>query len=479
MTLKLTKTTKIPQDKNLVLIACDNSKFEDYSLSYEEISYLKSVFKKEIKLASINRLNRWIFVQLIEKDDNKAFQKENMRKAANSLHSKIVELKLEDVVIVDVDNNPDDVLAFAEGFALSNYQFLEYFQDKEKKSNSIKSIEIFSEKINEKDVDGLDIIVDSIAVTKDLVNQPLSFLNAEQLAKEAMILGKKAGFSVKVFDKKEIEKLGMGGLLAVNKGSIDPPTFSILEWKPEKKKNSKPIVLVGKGIVYDTGGLSLKPTPNSMDMMKCDMAGAAAVLGTVYAVAKSNLPVHVIGLLPATDNRPDGNAYAPGDVIKMHNGLNVEVLNTDAEGRMILADALSYAKKYDPELVIDVATLTGAAEIAIGKYGIVAMGTAERKYFDCLDKAGVDVFERIVEFPFWKEYAELIKSDIADIKNLGGRNGGAITAGKFLERFTDYPWIHLDIAGTAFLTAVDSYRGKGATGSGVRLLFELIKSYEV
>ncbi|MFC2129125.1 M17 family metallopeptidase, partial [Bacteroidota bacterium] len=380
---------------------------------------------------------------------------------------------------VDVDDNPDDALAFIEGLALSNYQFLEYFKDKKKKKNSIKTVEILSGKINKKDVSGLEIIIDAVTNTKDLVNQPLSFLTAEQLAEEAKNLGNKAGFSVTVFDKEKIEKLGMGGLLAVNKGSIDPPTFSILEWKPDHKKNSKPIILVGKGIVYDTGGLSLKPTQNSMDLMKCDMAGAAAVLGAVYAIAKSNLPVHIIGLLPATDNRPDGNAYVPGDVIKMFNGLNVEVLNTDAEGRMILADALSYAKDYDPELVIDIATLTGSAEIAIGKFGIVAMGTAERKIFDNLDNAGKEVCERIVEFPFWKEYAELLKSDVADIKNVGGRNAGAITAGKFLERFTDYPWIHLDIAGTAFLTSADSYRGKGATGSGVRLLFEFIKSYEV
>ena len=268
----------------------------------------------------------------------------------------------------------------------------------------------------------------------------------------------------------------MGGLLAVNKGSQDPPTFNILEYKAKNAKNKKPLILVGKGVVYDTGGLSLKPTPNSMDTMKCDMAGAAAVAGAMYAVAKAKLPVHVIGLIPATDNRPGEKAYTPGDVITMYSGLTVEVLNTDAEGRMILGDALSYAKKFNPELVIDLATLTGAAVAAIGTFGSVVMGTGENK-MDKLKQSGDHVFERLAEFPFWEEYDELIKSDIAEIKNIGGPYGGSITAGKFLHRFTDYPWIHIDIAGPAFLNASDSYRGKGGTGVGVRLLFDFIKNY--
>jgi leucyl aminopeptidase len=305
----------------------------------------------------------------------------------------------------------------------------------------------------------------------------LSYLTAQQLAKEIQRMSKEAGFSVEVFNKKKIEALKMGGLLAVNRGSLDPPTFSILEWKPEKHKNKKPLILVGKGIVFDTGGLSLKPTKNSMDYMKSDMSGAAAVAGTIYAVSKAKLPVHVIGLVPATDNRPDGNAYVPGDIITMYNGLTVEVLNTDAEGRMILADALSYADRFKPELVIDVATLTGSAAVAIGKYGIVCMGNADRKHFANLEESGKRVYERIVEFPFWEEYNDLLKSDVADVKNIGGRDAGAITAGKFLERFTQSPYIHLDIAGPAFLDREDSYRGKGGTGTAVRLLFDFIKNY--
>jgi leucyl aminopeptidase len=268
----------------------------------------------------------------------------------------------------------------------------------------------------------------------------------------------------------------MGGLLAVNSGSQLPPTFTILEHKPKNAKNKKPYVLVGKGVVYDTGGLSLKPTAGSMDSMKSDMAGAAAVVGAIYAIAKNNLPIHVIGLIPATDNRPGEMAYTPGDVITLRGGITVEVLNTDAEGRLILGDALDYAKKYNPELVLDLATLTGAQVMAIGQYGAAIMGSAPQDVKNQLTTVGYDTHERVAEMPFWDEYDDLIKSDIADIKNVGGREGGCITAGKFLARFTDYPWIHLDIAGPSFLTSPEHYKPKGGTGYGVRLLYQFLKS---
>ena len=268
----------------------------------------------------------------------------------------------------------------------------------------------------------------------------------------------------------------MGGLLAVNKGSIDPPTFTICEWKPENAINKKPYLIVGKGVMYDTGGLSLKPTANSMDLMKSDMAGAAAIAGSIYAVALNKLPVWVVALLPATDNRPDGNAYAPGDIIKMYNGLHVEVMNTDAEGRMILADALSYGDKFEPELVIDMATLTGSAELAIGAHAAIVMGNADDERIDQLIESGSKVHERLVRFPFWDDYTKSLKSKVADLKNLGAREGGAISAGKFLEHFTKSPYIHIDIAGPAFISADDSYRTAGGSGYGVRLLGEFFKN---
>jgi leucyl aminopeptidase len=269
--------------------------------------------------------------------------------------------------------------------------------------------------------------------------------------------------------------LNMGGLLAVNKGSLDPPTFTIMEWKPKNAVNKKPIVLVGKGVVYDTGGLSLKPTPSSMDHMKCDMAGAAAVAGAITAVAKQQLPAYVVGLIPSTDNRPGGNAYAPGDVIRMHSGLTVENMNSDAEGRIILADAMSYGERYEAELIMTIATLTGAAARAIGTHGSVTMGTADDAAFTRLRNSADHVFERVARMPFWDEYGDEIKSEVADIKNLGSDLAGQITAGKFLARFTTRPFIHLDIAGTAYLDRRDHYRVKGGTGVGVRLFYEFIK----
>jgi leucyl aminopeptidase len=267
----------------------------------------------------------------------------------------------------------------------------------------------------------------------------------------------------------------MGGLLAVNKGSVDPPVFCILEWQPENHVNKKPIVLVGKGIVYDTGGLNIK-TGDFMVGMKADMAGAAIVTGILYTMAKTGIPLHIIGLVPSTDNRPGGNAYAQGDIITMYNKLTVEIGNTDAEGRLILADAISYASKYSPELIIDIATLTGSAAMTFGNNAIAVMNNAGKNYIDLLKECGNDVYERIAELPLWDEYGDLLKSDVADMRNIGGREAGAIIAGKFLERFAESPLIHLDIAGTEMLKKDDYYRLKNGHGSGLRLLSTFLKA---
>jgi len=310
-----------------------------------------------------------------------------------------------------------------------------------------------------------------------MVNEPVSFLNAEQFAEEMEVMAKKVGVTSTILQKSQIEALKMGGLLSVNQGSMDPPTFTILEFKPDNAKNTKPIVLVGKGVVYDTGGLSLKPTPNSMDIMKSDMGGAACMAGSIFLCAAQKLPIHVICIIPATDNRPGLNAVAPGDIVKMYNGKTVEVLNTDAEGRMILADALSYAEKYDPELVIDAATLTGAAHRALGDKASIIMGNAQDEIFSKLEKAGDAVHERVVRFPFWDDFLEDMKSPIADLKNLGGPTAGMITAGKFLEQFVDSPYVHMDIAGPAWRDKQKGYITAGGSGVGVRLLYEFLKNY--
>lgn len=453
--------------------------YKNLPLAENEIQYLIQQIENEDLLIEINQYTRKIFVHVSATEELMYKDYEKMRKLGNSLHSKIQESKISEFVVVDYSLNKEVILPILEGLSLSNYQFIKYLKDTKKIKHCLTEVYVQSDVLDEKDIEELQAVCEAVKHARNLVNEPLSYLTAQKLSEEIKRMADESGFCVEVFEKAKIQSLKMGGLLAVNKGSVDEPTFSILEWKPENAKNANPVIFVGKGIVYDTGGLSLKPTKDSMDLMKSDMGGAASVAGALYAIAKAKLPVHVIGLIPATDNRPGGNAYAPGDIIKMHNGLSVEVLNTDAEGRLILADALSYAKKYDPEFVVDLATLTGAAAVAIGKYGVVAMGNEESAdRMEELKTSGNKTYERVVEFPFWEEYGELIKSDIADLKNIGGRDGGAITAGKFLEHFTDYPWVHIDIAGPAFLGATDNYRGKGGTGVGVRLLYDFIKNYQ-
>lgn len=362
-------------------------------------------------------------------------------------------------------------LAFLEGLALSTYTFDKYKSKKEE-----QSINVHSDGLSKTKLDELKTIVNATCVARTLVNEPHSFLNATQYSKEIKSLAKTYGFKVKVWDKEKITKEKMGGILGVNRGSVQEPTFNILEYKSPKAVNKQAIVLVGKGVMYDTGGLSLKPTPNSMDMMKSDMGGSAAVVGAFCAVAAEKLPIHLIGLIPATDNRPGLDAIAPGDVLTMYSGKTVEVLNTDAEGRLVMADALHYAKRLKPELVMDFATLTGAAARAVGPQGVACMGNASEAVKNDLKASGQAVHERLLEFPMWEEYESMLKSEIADINNLGGPVAGQTTAGMFLQHFVDYPWMHFDIAGAAFLKTPDSYRGKNGTGVGVRLLYHFLKN---
>lgn len=432
--------------------------------------------QKDKKTLTYNYIGRYISIMVIEKKPSPTGLPERVRRHGATVADAVNAHKGKEVYVYNQTSHPELSLAAAEGICLANYQFVKYKKDQAKSLNSLQSIVIANSSIKPSQIEELNIVCNATLLARDLVNEPVNRLNATDLANSFKKMGKEAGFKVEVLNKAKITQLKMGGLLSVNQGSVDEPTFSIMEYKPKKPSNKKPYVLVGKGVVYDTGGLSLKPTPNSMDMMKCDMAGAAAVGGALYAIAKAKLNVHVIGLVPATDNRPGFNAFAPGDIITMMDGSTVEMLNSDAEGRMILADALHYAKRYQPELTIDIATLTGAAVAAIGTAGMVGMGTATTAQKEKLLASGLNCHERIAEFPFWDEYDELMKSDVADQKNIGGPLAGAITAGKFLAKFTDYPYYHLDIAGPAFLPGKDSYRTKGGTGVGVRLFFEFFKN---
>lgn len=397
---------------------------------------------------------------------------EKLRKLGAEFRKRL-DREVKQVAIIGANH---DCYFFLEGFLLASYQFLKYFKDKEKRAFLLEEIFVSNE-FPQDQIDELESIRKAVWWAREMVNEPVSFLNAEQLANEIVALQDNSPLEVKVLEKVQIESLKMGGLLAVNQGSIDPPTFTIVEYKGKNPTNKKPIVLVGKGVVYDTGGLSLKPTPNSMDIMKSDMGGAACMVGAIYLAAMQKLPLHIIALIPATDNRPGLNAYAPGDVVTMFDGTTVEVLNTDAEGRMILADALAYSEKFDPELVIDAATLTGAAVHAIGIHGSVVMGNADEKYFHALEQAGTYAHERVVRFPFWEEYGEEMKSTIADLKNIGGSYAGMITAGKFLEHFVKAPYIHIDIAGPAWMNSASDYKTHGGTGAGVRLLYHFLKKY--
>lgn len=420
-----------------------------------------------------NRLDHWVLIQFIPVAKDREQRLEKCRLAGDKIQLFLNEHKVKRATLFDINTLEEEATALLEGMALGSYQFFKYKTDKEGE-NTLLEIGIFSGKIGKQEVTDLNAMLNGVELTRNLVNEPNSYLTATTFAREIETALEKTVITVEILSKKKIEALQMGGLLGVNKGSHEPPLFIILEYKGRKAKNKKPIVLVGKGIVYDTGGMNLK-TESHMENMKTDMAGGAAVAGTLLAVARAKLPVHLIGLIPATDNRPGPQAIVSGDVLKMHNGMTVEVINTDAEGRLILADALSYATRYKPELTIDLATLTGSAVRAIGKRAIAGMQSDARKEFEELRSCGSNVYERIVELPLWDDYGEEIKSQLADLKNLGGPEAGAITAGKFLQKFTSYPYIHLDIAGPSFLEKRDSYRGQGATGVGVRLLLEYLK----
>jgi len=462
--MKLTKIKSLQKAQNIIFLA-DNIIDLKKDLSIDNFNYFKKYWGNE-DMQYVKGTEGYVFVV---KTDKKEL--DTVRKAAFSIHDT---LKKHYKTATVSGKNTNKLQAFSEGFLLSDYQFLKYFKDADKKKNTLTSLHVFGS-INQKELTELSNVIESVFWARDMVNEPVSYMDAIQLAKEIKEKGKASKYKVSVLEKGKIETLKMGGLLAVNQGSEVPPTFTIIEYKPKNAKNKKPIVLVGKGVVYDTGGLSLKPTAHSMDLMKSDMGGAAMMAATIDTLAKNKIPVHVIGLIPATDNRPGKTAYAPGDVVTMYDGTTIEVLNTDAEGRMILADALAYANKYKPELVIDAATLTGAAVRALGTKTSISMGNAKDSYFRKLYEAGQITHDRVFRFPFWEEWKSELNSDIADMKNLGGPNAGMITAGKFLEHFVKYPYIHIDIAGPAFLEAADSYNGKGGTGAGVRLLYQFLK----
>ena len=311
-------------------------------------------------------------------------------------------------------------------------------------------------------------IGEGVNFARDLGNLPPNICTPAYLAEQARALGKTHKLKVTVLERKDMEKLGMGSLLSVSDGSRQPPKLITIEYCGGPKKQ-KPVALVGKGVTFDTGGISLKPAAE-MDEMKYDMSGAGSVLGTLSAVAAMKLPLNVVGVIPATENMPGGNATRPGDVVTSMSGQTIEILNTDAEGRLILCDALTYSERFDPAAVIDIATLTGACVIALGH---VASGlfANDDGLADEVNAAGRTSWDRVWHMPAWDDYQEQLKSNFADMANIGGRPGGSITAACFLSRFArKFKWAHLDIAGTAW----KSGRDKGSTGRPVPLLTQFL-----
>jgi len=376
------------------------------------------------------------------------------------------------------DDQEKMVQAAVEGALLGLYQYTPYKTVDREDLKEMAELNIVADAkdfaLVEFNVKKARMIADAVCFARDLVSAPSNEMTPSILAKKAGEVARRKKLSCRVLDKSRLKKMGMNALLAVAAGSREEPKLIILEYAGGKKKDA-PIVLVGKGLTFDSGGISIKPS-DKMDEMKTDMSGGAAVIGVMMAVADLQIPLNVTGLIPATENLPGGSAYKPGDIIKSYSGKTIEVLNTDAEGRLILADALAYASELKPEAIIDMATLTGACVVALGDDVIGMMGTDDPLKQE-INRAAQATGELVWELPLWEQYHELIKSDIADYKNSAGRAAGTITAAAFLSKFVgDYPWVHLDIAGPAWTTKDKPYIPKGAAGVPVRLLVEFLRN---
>jgi len=371
-------------------------------------------------------------------------------------------------------------VALAEGAILALYRFSKYKTEDEDQRKEISRLRILTENDGQRpalreSVSYAELTAQAANRARDLVNAPSNEITPAALADHARKLARDRGLKCQVMGPEELKRRSMNGILGVGKGSANTPRFIILEYAPGKRTGA-PIVLVGKGITFDSGGISIKPAQN-MEEMKGDMAGAAAVLCALDVVSQLKLPLRVVGLMPAAENMPSGTSCKPGDILRMASGKTVEILSTDAEGRLLLADALHYASKYKPEAVIDVATLTGACVIALGEYASGLLGN-DQALIEKIKRAAEVTWERVWQLPLWDDYAEPLKSEVADTTNTGGRPGQTIVASKFLQKFIgEYPWAHLDIAGTSFLEKERPYNPKGATGVGVRLLSRLLTDW--
>ncbi len=408
---------------------------------------------------------------------------ETIRQAMGSAAKRVRQTKVRSFAVVLPTVKPNKMSwievaqAMVEGAILGSYQFTHY------RTEAASGQDVAEMRILAPQKDQLRQVTEGVrrgvataeatVFVRDLCNHPSNVLTPTRVADEAKAVAKTDGITIKIIEQKEMEQLGMGALLGVSRGSQEPPKFIILEYNGTKKKDDRPVVLVGKTITFDTGGISLKPAEN-MEHMKADMTGGAEVLASIRAAARLKLPLRLISILPVAENMPGGRAMKPGDIVTTLSGKTVEVQNTDAEGRLILADGLAYAMRYKPAALIDIATLTGACVVALGQFAIGMFGT-DQALKEQVRKSGQKAGERVWEMPLWEEYFEQLKSDVADMRNIGGRGGGMITAALFLSKFVgDCPWVHLDIASTDWSERERAYIPKGPTAIGTRLLVQYL-----
>lgn len=419
--------------------------------------------------------------------ERKKLHSDSFRRAASTLVRKLTSLKVAETLIIPADLSDEEITlnfktheyyiqTYLEGFKLGAYKYEDYLS---KKQSSVISVKVYYPEVSDEKLREIysttEVLMKYVYLARDLQNKPSNELTPQKFTELIKEYAKKnKNIKIKVFDFEQIKKMKMGGLEAVGKGSDNPPYFVVLEYngKPQSKDKT---VLVGKGITFDSGGISLKPA-SGMWEMKGDMSGAAAVVSSIFAASELNLKTNLVGLVPLAENMPSGKSMKPGDIIKTASGKSIEIDNTDAEGRLILADALEYASKYKPKVVIDLATLTGACVVALGQFA-AGLFTRSDELANKLTEAGNITSEKVWRLPLWDDYHSLIKSNYADVKNVGGRWAGAITAACFLEKFVDenYQWAHLDIAGPAFQEDTIPYNSKTMTGYGVRLLIEYLR----
>ncbi|MBJ7449356.1 MAG: leucyl aminopeptidase [Parachlamydiales bacterium] len=456
-----------------------------------EVAFLKDVLKSSLESGDFKAKEGEVLICYGTKTDKRIallglgpkekITAETIRRAYSCLIKCCIAKKIQMINIMhfSVEKMHEDTLsdAIAEGMLLTNYSFNDYRTNKDLNPTLVKHVTLVGAKASAlARFNKAKTIAQGVYLVRDLVNRNADEVTPQYLSAMAQKIAKdNPSIKVTTFDKKRIVKERLDLLLAVNKGSDKDPAFIVMEYKGDSKSKDK-TVLVGKGITYDTGGLNLKPT-GSMETMKCDMAGAATVIGTLLTAAQLKLKINLSVVVPSTENSIGSKSYKPGDVQRSYSGKMIEIDNTDAEGRLVLADALAWAKDHlAPTRIIDLATLTGAMVIALGEETTGFLSNDD-EMSEQLTQAGLDTFERIWRLPNYEEYKDQLKSDFADMKNSGGRPGGSITAGLFLQEFiADIPWVHFDIAGTAYLSKERRYHPKNATGIGVRLLIKYLES---